>query len=135
MTAEKWYKGGLRFACTECGGCCTGGPGYVWVTPEEIEAIATFLNLSVEQFSRQYVRRVGQRYSLTERKTSYDCIFLKEKRCTIYPHRPKQCRTFPWWDENLKTPESWKTAAKECEGICDTAPLVSLKTIEEKQEK
>ena len=35
-----WYRDGLQFECTQCGNCCTGDPGYVWVTPEEIKAIA-----------------------------------------------------------------------------------------------
>ncbi|MFM7740581.1 MAG: YkgJ family cysteine cluster protein, partial [Planctomycetota bacterium] len=29
--AEPWYKDGLRFQCSQCGDCCTGGAGYVWV--------------------------------------------------------------------------------------------------------
>ena len=34
MTADspEWYRDGLRFECTRCGACCTGAPGYVWVT-------------------------------------------------------------------------------------------------------
>ena len=31
VRAEPWYRDGLRFACTRCGACCTGAPGYVWV--------------------------------------------------------------------------------------------------------
>ena len=37
----------------------------------------------------------------------YDCVFLKEdpergrKTCSIYPVRPLQCRTWPFWPENL----------------------------------
>ena len=37
-----WYRDGLAFSCTRCGACCTGGPGYVWVSPEEIEELARF---------------------------------------------------------------------------------------------
>ncbi|MFM1805538.1 MAG: hypothetical protein RL136_2417, partial [Planctomycetota bacterium] len=29
-----WYAEGLRFECTQCGNCCSGGPGAVWFTPE-----------------------------------------------------------------------------------------------------
>ena len=40
--AEPWYRDGLRFECTRCGACCTGAPGYVWVTPEGMNGLATF---------------------------------------------------------------------------------------------
>ena len=28
---QAWYSEGLRFECTQCGACCSGEPGYVWV--------------------------------------------------------------------------------------------------------
>ncbi len=111
-----WYKDGLRFKCTECGQCCTGSPGYVWVTIPEIEAMAKEKGLNVNEFSMRYVRRVGNRYSLVERK-NYDCIFLDGKRCTIYKTRPKQCRTYPWWPMNLKSKKEWDEMASVCEGV------------------
>ena len=125
-----WYKGGLHFKCTGCGKCCTGPPGYVWITDEEIAAAATLLNISVELFKRKYTRKRDNRYCLTEKKSqNNDCVFLKEKKCLIYEARPEQCRTFPWWPENLKSEESWKCAAESCEGITDEAPLVPYSEI------
>lgn len=126
---KPWYSDGLNFKCTECGQCCTGAPGYVWVTKEEIVAIAAYLKLSVEVFSRKYLRLVNGQYSLVEYKANNDCVFLKDRKCQIYPVRPKQCRTFPWWPQNLNTKESWEIAAKGCEGICKDAPLVPYETI------
>ena len=32
-----WYADGLPFTCTQCGDCCTGDPGYVWVTDEVMQ--------------------------------------------------------------------------------------------------
>lgn len=128
-----WYKGGLRFACTECGKCCTGASGYVWVTEEEIIAMAGQLNISVDLFVRRYIRQRDNRYALIEKKTAggeYDCIFLKDKKCQVYQARPVQCRTFPWWKENLNSEASWKKAGEECEGINDEAPLVPFEEIE-----
>ena len=119
-----WYEKGLRFKCTECGKCCTGRPGYAWVTPEEIQKIAEYLGLEVNAFVRRYLRKVEGKWSLTELKPHYDCVFLKDKRCTIYPVRPKQCQTFPWWPENLSSEEAWKETAEHCEGISDDAPIV-----------
>lgn len=128
---EPWYKEGLRFKCTECGKCCTGKPGYVWVTKEEIHQIADFLNIPVKVMMRTYVRQKYNRYSLIEKRShNNDCIFLKDKKCQIYNVRPKQCRTFPWWVQNLNSPESWKEAAKDCEGINYDAPLVPFEEIE-----
>lgn len=124
MTKLSWYRDGIRFECTECGGCCTGSPGYVWVSEQEIEKMAAFLKLSVSQFVHRYVRQVGDRYSLKELHPNFDCVFLEGKKCRIYPVRPKQCRTFPFWPEHLLSPETWKAAAAHCEGIREDAPLV-----------
>jgi Fe-S-cluster containining protein len=132
---KPWYKDGLRFKCTGCGQCCTGSPGYVWVSPSEAEAIAKKLNISIEEFVKRYTRRVGNRLSLIEKRqenNNYDCVFLQGKRCTIYDARPKQCRTYPWWSENVQTPEDWKEEGVRCEGINHPdAPLISLQEIRE----
>src|SRR5579872_2352520 len=107
-----WYKDGLRFECTQCGQCCTGGPGFVWVNEKEIESIAKFLKISEEEFLRLYTRKIGQRYALLENPKNFDCVFLKNKVCQVYGARPKQCRTFPWWAEHLKSAKDWKETAK-----------------------
>lgn len=128
-----WYNQGLRFECTGCGQCCTGAPGYVWVNENEIQQIAQFLNLTPEEFSQKYLRHVNGRLSLIELPKTYDCIFLKDKKCQIYAVRPTQCRTFPWWPQNLKSEKEWQEAASFCEGICAQAPLVSFETIEQQR--
>jgi Fe-S-cluster containining protein len=131
---EPWYKNGLRFQCTGCGKCCTGSPGYVWVTKEEMLSIAEFLDISIDLFVRKYVRQKDNRYSLIEKRhENFDCIFLKEKKCLIYEVRPLQCRTFPWWKNNLQSEESWKNAAQSCEGINNKAPIVPYDTIEKNE--
>lgn len=126
---ESWYSKGLSFKCTECGKCCTGAPGYVWVTEEEIQHIAAYLNISSQEFHQKYVRWVDGSLSLREDPNTYDCLFLKDNKCQIYPHRPTQCRTFPWWPTNLRTEEDWKEAAKYCEGINSEAPVISAEII------
>ena len=126
-----WYKEGLRFKCTGCGQCCTGEPGYVWLKPEEITTMATHLGITEEQFIQTYTRSIFGRISLREDRVSYDCIFLKDKKCQVYSVRPKQCRTFPWWTENLTSQEDWKIAAQRCEGIDHPeAPVIPLSQIE-----
>lgn len=126
---KPWYADGLKFKCTECGKCCTGGPGYAWVTKEEIKAIADHLGMTTTAFGKKYLRYINGRYALLEQQ-NYDCIFLKDKKCQIYQVRPIQCRTFPWWKENLASPEAWKEAAKHCEGITqDDAPVIAADII------
>ena len=44
--SRKWYADGLHFSCQQCGGCCTGEPGYVWVSRDELGLIAEFLKIS-----------------------------------------------------------------------------------------
>jgi Fe-S-cluster containining protein len=124
---DQWYKEGLRFKCTGCGQCCTGSPGYVWINAQEMEAMAQALNISLEAFTRKYTRKVGNRYSLREHPTTYDCVFLKGKKCDVYTARPKQCRTFPWWPEHMKSPAHWEQVKERCEGVDHPdAPLVSI---------
>jgi len=129
-----WFHQGLPFKCTGCGACCTGSPGYVWVTPEEIASIASHLQLSSQEFAKKYIRKVGDRFALIEKRkdsNTYDCVFLKGKKCEIYSTRPKQCQTFPWWKENLTSQEAWEEAAQSCEGINHPeAPTISLQEIE-----
>lgn len=132
--ALPWYKEGLKFKCTGCGKCCTGKSGFVFITKEEISEAAKLLNLDEKTFKIRYIRTRDNRLALVEKRNEqgeYDCIFLKGKECQIYQARPKQCRTYPWWPENLNTPDSWELASIECEGINNAAPLISFEEIEE----
>lgn len=132
---QPWYHAGLRFKCTGCGKCCTGAPGYVWVSPEEAQKIADHLQVSLEDFLRRYTRKVNGHLSLTEDPTSFDCVFLRGKQCSIYEVRPEQCRTYPWWKENVKSPQSWEEEAVRCEGINHKeAPVISLNVIQKTME-
>lgn len=79
------------------GKCCTGSPGWVWITDEDAQNISKHLNISSEKFYMKYTRRVPSRkgYTLIEKqsKDGYDCIFLENKKCSIYKWRPTQCKT------------------------------------------
>ena len=120
MARQKWYQAGLSFECTQCGNCCSGDPGYVWATKEEIHRISEFLGREDGTLDKAHLRRVGLRYSLTE-KANGDCVFLKraggKTMCTIYPVRPLQCRTWPFWSRNLRSSNAWSEANKICPGM------------------
>jgi uncharacterized protein len=115
---EPWYKDGLHFKCTGCGKCCTGSPGFVWLTEDDIEKLCGHFNLSKADFLEKYARKVNKKYSLKEDDKTYDCVFLKEgKYCQVYKDRPIQCKTYPYWLENLHSKKDWDNKAKFCEGI------------------
>ena len=117
MSKQLWYKDGLRFECSQCGDCCTGAEGFVWVNKAEIARIAEHLNLDVETFEKKYVRMIGIRKSLVEFPNG-DCVFFdgKTRKCNVYEVRPRQCRTWPFWDSNLRTEEAWNATCDVCPG-------------------
>jgi Fe-S-cluster containining protein len=134
LASEKtWYAEGLEFTCTQCGNCCTGGPGFVWITREEIVKLAELLQISPEETVERYCHKVGGQFSLREQRNAqgqYDCIFLREepaakssgvshsKRvCGVYSARPLQCRTWPFWSGNLISRADWDAAAVRCHGM------------------
>jgi Fe-S-cluster containining protein len=125
-----WYHAGLRFTCTQCGDCCTGAPGHVWVNNEEIAALAALQGMPVQEFEERFVRRVGARKSLTEFPNG-DCVFFdgQTRKCTVYGARPRQCRTWPFWDSNLKTEADWQHTCRVCPGS-GQGQLHSLEVIE-----
>jgi len=117
MSKKPWYHEGLRFDCIECGRCCTGDPGYVWVNRAEIAAMAAAIGVSVAEFEETFVRRVGRRKSLLERPNG-DCVLFdrSKRRCKVYAQRPSQCLSWPFWASNLRTPETWEQTCLSCPG-------------------
>ena len=50
-------------------------------------------------------------------KANGDCVFYEAGRgCTVYSVRPRQCRTWPFWESNVLTPETWEHTCKVCPG-------------------
>jgi hypothetical protein len=138
LKAGKWYDQGLRFECTGCGNCCAGPEeGYIWISRVEIERAAGFLQMSIKSFEEKFLIRVGFRKSIIEHPTTCDCIFLTDfgngsRGCMIYPVRPTQCRTWPFWTENLRTPQTWQRAGARCPGI-NRGPLFTGEQIEQRR--
>lgn len=119
-----WYADGLHFTCHQCGNCCSGPPGYVWFDEDEAAAMAAHLNLSVEDFRARHARKEGRAWTLGENLTpkGYDCVFLRRDAqgkalCSIYTVRPRQCRTWPFWNDNLGSPAQWNRSATRCAGM------------------
>lgn len=126
--SRPWFANGLQFTCTQCGHCCTGEPGFVWVNDDEVQAIAAFRAEPVEEVLGLYTRKEGTRRSLKERANG-DCVFFQADRgCTIYEVRPRQCRTWPFWESNVKSPATWDRTAASCPG-CNQGELISEEEI------
>jgi Fe-S-cluster containining protein len=107
-------------ACESCGGnCCTGESGYIYLNAAEMEKIADFLKLSLDAFAQEYLFKSGYKFSIKEKVVvagSHDCIFFDRKinGCSIYPVRPTQCRTFPFWSYFKTHQEELRS---ECPGV------------------
>ena len=136
MSEKPWYKNGLRFECSQCGDCCTGAPGYVWVNKDEIAKLAAEIGEDdITAFEKKYVRRVGIRKSLIEYDNG-DCVFFdgQARKCTVYHARPRQCKTWPFWNSNLKSAKSWESTCNFCPGS-GQGKLYQLEEIEEQRKQ
>jgi Fe-S-cluster containining protein len=123
-----FYHEGLQFECTRCGGCCSGFPGYVWLSEPELERLSTNLGLDRTVFISRYtkvVRGFGPpRISLVE-KQGFDCIFFDyssdpvctDRVCKVYDARPYQCSSYPFWKKNLVYRSDWDRTARFCPGL------------------
>lgn len=95
--------------------------------------MASTLGLSRPDFEHHFARRVNGRWSLREHRTThgFDCIFLDRQSqpgkalCRVYEARPAQCETWPFWPDNLQSPDAWQAARHltPCPGM-DRGPVV-----------
>jgi Fe-S-cluster containining protein len=119
ITRDGFKFGFSPKACQSCiGYCCVGSAGYIWVSDREIEEITDFLGMAMDDFTQDYLRRVGNRFCLKELaiSSSHHCVFFDDqsKGCSIYEARPSQCRDFPFWNRFKVHVEE---AVKECPGV------------------
>ncbi|RPJ07048.1 MAG: YkgJ family cysteine cluster protein [Spirochaetaceae bacterium] len=115
-----YHETGLRFECQRCSGCCRHSPGYVFLSPDDLSLLFSHFTLPPEGFFDLYLRIVSvggfYRLSLCE-KSNYDCIFWEDGKCIVYDKRPFQCRSFPFWQSLLVSPDTWKNGESFCPGI------------------
>lgn len=122
ITQEGFSFGFDPKGCDSCeGNCCIGESGNIWINNSEIENLAKYLNISVDELKLKYIEKRAYKYSIKEIQlaaNNYACIFfdLEKKGCSIYEVRPTQCRTFPFWDYFKKNINEVK---QECPAIKD----------------
>jgi Fe-S-cluster containining protein len=122
---------GLRFECTECGRCCTnrGEYNHLYLSDEEVVRLARYLRMLPVEFRQRYT--FTDEYGWTQLFLDERCSFLDVKtgRCQVYPARPVQCRTFPFW-RGLVRDGAWTEEARElCEGV-DRGPVHPMREIQ-----
>lgn len=115
MEHKPWYDKGLQFTCQRSGNCCKthGEYAYIYLAEADVVAISAHLGLSRPEFEAQHCTEEDG-YTLL-RIDSPECPFLLEgNRCGIYPVRPKQCATWPFWQENLDDRARWEGPVSDC---------------------
>jgi uncharacterized protein len=110
-----FFDAGIRFECLRCGACCTGDPGIIRISGPEIEILADFLKITAADLTRMHLRPMASGFSIAEEPDGR-CRFYDEG-CRIYPVRPLQCRTYPFWFSQMRSMRQWEKALGECPGI------------------
>jgi Fe-S-cluster containining protein len=106
MEKDVWYQ------CDRCQACCKW-PGDVRVEDHEVDAIAAFLDMEVDDFIQKFTRLRTNRsgLSLIERE-NHECIMLEDGGCKIQAVKPFQCKGFP----NRWSFEGWQK-------VCQAKPV------------
>lgn len=115
-TKDKFWAEGLRFQCQGSGECCVsrGDYGFVYLTKTDRQRLAKKLKMELSAFTKKYC---DQSAGIWKLKSTQDCLFLEDKRCSVYSARPTQCRTWPFWPEVLNAKTWNKEVAKFCAGV------------------
>jgi Fe-S-cluster containining protein len=129
-TKNKWWKDGIRFQCQGSGKCCAsrGEYGYVYLTKEDRQRMATHLGLKVRAFISKYCNKTDGYFHFKGSDENSACLFLKDKQCGVYEARPTQCRTWPFWPDVMGA-KAWKRDVVDfCPGI-NKGPIIPAEEI------
>jgi Fe-S-cluster containining protein len=108
----------------------------VFLSQKDLDSLVLAQGMGQGEFIEAWCRWVsfgqGEEYLSLKEKANYDCIFWKEG-CLVYPSRPLQCRTFPFWDSIVCSPAAWEEAGHSCPGM-GQGELYSRARIEERSQ-
>jgi len=114
------YKNGIRFECQGSGNCCVSRDsyGFVYLSDVDIKRFSKFFKITQKKFKEKYCQITDGFIHLCEKsKLNGKCIFLKNKKCTVYTSRPSQCRTWPFWKDNMNVKVWNQDISINCPGI------------------
>lgn len=107
------------FICKKCGDCCKGFGG-TYVTADDIEKIAAYINTDTKKFVSDCCLKSGSKLVLAQGADGY-CIFWDDL-CTIHPVKPRMCRAWPFIESVLTDINNWRIMANSCRGIKTDVP-------------
>jgi uncharacterized protein len=119
MGRPVWWKDGIRFECQQSGKCCVsrGSYGFVYLTAADRKRLAQSLSLTVREFTKLHCEKTDGFTHLKEIPEQQNCKFFKGGGCSVYEARPTQCRTWPFWPENMSA-KAWSLeVASFCPGV------------------
>jgi len=115
-----WWMKGVPFSCqADCGKCCDEPGGIVYLRPEDAKILSKHHQLEMDEWLERDCRQtIDGRFVLKSDPITDICIYLSaDKKCTVYESRPVQCKSYPFWPENLRSERSWKRTIEECPGL------------------
>lgn len=124
---------GIRFECQGSSNCCIsrGNYGYVYLSSKDINRLSKYFKLNNKDFKKKFCDETNGFIHLKEKNRKSECQFLIKKKCSIYKSRPTQCRTWPFWSENMNAKMWNNEISKFCPGI-GKGEIISKKSIKEK---
>ena len=106
-----------KFECLPgCSNCCQVNDGFVFLSEDEAEKIAKYLETTIAEMHKWFIKQIDKRLCLVDGENEH-CIFIEDNRCLIYPVRPQQCRDYPFWPEIISSKERWEKEKVVCPGI------------------
>ena len=113
------FEKGIKFKCQGSANCCIsrGNHGYVFLSQKDLLRLSIYFKVTKKYFKKKFCQTTDDYLHLKEIKKNGECIFLNKKKCSVYSARPTQCRTWPFWPENMNSKIWNKEILNFCPGI------------------
>ena len=113
------YNEGIKFECQGSSNCCVSRDsyGFVYLSIKDIKKLANYTKLNIADFLKLYCDKTNGFKQLKEKNKNGNCLFLTNAKCSVYSARPTQCKTWPFWSENMNAKKWNKDISKFCPGV------------------